>query len=201
MRKANNQVMLPRNILVAVTSASGVIFAYKFLQILRKLNQVKIHLILSKNSLITLRHEISLGAEDLYKLADHYYLHNDISSAVASGTANIDDMVIIPASINTMSKISYGISDNLIARSADVILKDKKRLVVCLRETPLHCLHLKALMRLSQAGAIIYPIVPTFYHKPESIDDIVIQYCAKLLDLLKIDNDIIFRWSGLKASR
>ena len=193
--------MQPRNILVAITSASGVIFAYKFLKILRKFPDIRIHLILSKNSLITLKHELSLRAEDLYKLADSYYVNNDISSAVASGTANIDDMVIIPASISTMSKISYSISDNLIARSADVILKDKKRLIICLRETPLHSLHLKALIRLSEAGGVIYPIVPTFYHKPQNIDDIVIQYCAKLLELLKIDNEIIYRWSGIKDSQ
>ena len=185
-----------KNIIVGITGASGAIYGEATLDILSKREDIKSHLVISPAASLTIRHELEIDSKILKEKADFFYPYKDIGACIASGSAKIDGMVIAPCSIKTMSSIATGNTDNLLARSADVILKERKRLVILLRETPLHSIHLENMKKLSDCGAIIMPPVPAFYTKPKTIEDIVRHTAKRSLELLDIDTDIE-RWSGL----
>jgi 4-hydroxy-3-polyprenylbenzoate decarboxylase len=185
-------------LIIGITGASGAIFGIRLLEVLQRIENVESHLIVSKAAHITINSETSYNLAKVRALANFNYNIEDISACMASGSFKTDGMIIAPCSIKTMSAIAHSYCDNLITRSADVILKERKKLVLMLRETPLHLIHLRNMTQITEAGGIIFPPVPAFYHNPETIDDIVNHSVYRLLDLFGIDCKDLKRWQGLK---
>ena len=185
-------------LIIAITGASGAIYGIRLLETLKVMKDINTHLIISKSANLTISSETNYKISEIKSLADHCYNVDDISKCLASGSFKTDGMIIAPCSIKTMSAIAHSYCDNLITRSADVVLKEKRKLVLMLRETPLHLIHLRNMVNISEAGGIICPPVPAFYSNPKTIDDIVNHSVYKVLDLFNIDNDIK-RWNGLNS--
>ena len=184
-----------RRIIVGVTGASGAIYPLRLLERLKQ-QGVEVHLVLSRSGEKTLYLETGRMAADLKALATHYWPIEDISSPLASGSFQTDGMVIAPCSIHTMSSIAWGISSNLLTRAADVMLKERRRLVLMVRESPFHLGHLRAMTQLAEMGAIIAPPIPGFYNNPTTIEDLVDSSVDRVLDLLDLSDLKIRRWSG-----
>jgi 4-hydroxy-3-polyprenylbenzoate decarboxylase len=181
-------------IVVGISGASGVVYGIRMLQLLRQLD-VESHLVMSRSAQVTLAHETDLNVADVRALADVTYSNNDIGAAISSGSFKVDGMVIAPCSIKTMSEIATGVTSNLLSRSADVMLKERRRLVLMVRETPLHLGHLRSMTAVTEAGAIVYPPVPAFYAKPESVGAMVDHTLGRVLDLFGLDANTVRRWS------
>lgn len=180
-------------LIVGISGASGAVYGVRMLEALRKIG-VPTHLIVSKSAAITLKEEVCMSVEQVRLLASAHYPNTDIGAAVSSGSVKTQGMVIAPCSVRTLSEIAYGTTDNLLSRSADVILKERRKLVLMVRETPLHTGHLRAMLAATDNGAIIMPPVPAFYHQPKAIDDIVNQTVGRCLDLFGIDAGLVKRW-------
>ena len=185
-------------LIIGIRGASGAIYGVRLLQALRRHN-VETHLIISKSAAITLKEEMDLSVDDVRALAGTTYSNSDVGAAISSGSFKTRGMVIAPCSIRTLSEIAYGTTDNLLSRAADVILKERRRLVLMVRETPLHTGHLRSMLAASENGAIIMPPVPAFYHRPKIIEDIVSQTVGRCLDLFDIDVGLVKRWPESKA--
>ncbi|MBT3909020.1 MAG: UbiX family flavin prenyltransferase [Rhodospirillaceae bacterium] len=183
-----------RRILVAITGASGAIYGVRLLEMLRGSSNIEVHLTLSKAGRLTLGAECSREASELEAMADVVHSAANVGAAPASGSFRLDGMIIVPCSIKTASNIAYGNTADLISRAADVMLKERRNLVLAVRETPLHWGHLETLTRLAKLGAVIFPPLPGFYHNPETIDEIVDQSCMRMLDQLGIDVEAAPRW-------
>ncbi|PYT22201.1 MAG: 3-octaprenyl-4-hydroxybenzoate carboxy-lyase [Acidobacteria bacterium] len=183
-------------IVVGVSGASGGIYGLRLLEKLRLQSHVEIHLILTRSGEKTLFLETGKKAADLKALAHCSYSLEDISARLASGSYRTDGMVIAPCSIHTMSAIAHGISSNLLIRAADVTLKERRKLVLIVRETPLHLGHLRTMLALAEMGAIIAPPVPAFYHHPMTIEDLVDHSVDRVLDLLEVPSRTARRWEG-----
>ena len=186
-------------IVVGVSGASGGIYGLRLLEKLRLQSDVEIHLILTRSGEKTLFLETGKKAADLKALAHCSYPLEDISARLASGSYRTDGMVIAPCSIHTMSAIAHGISSNLLIRAADVTLKERRKLVLMVRETPLHLGHLRTMLALAEMGAIIAPPVPAFYHRPATIEDLVDHSVDRVLDLLEVPSRTARRWEGAAA--
>jgi 4-hydroxy-3-polyprenylbenzoate decarboxylase len=184
-------------IVVGISGASGAIYGVRLLERLRR-PEVKIHLILTRSGEKTLHLETGKTALELKKLADYSYPVEDISCRLASGSFPTDAMVIAPCSIHTMSAIAQGISSNLLVRAADVALKERRKLILMVRESPLHLGHLRNLTALAEMGAIVAPPVPGFYHQPQTVMDIVDHSVERVLDLLGLPDAAARRWEGAK---
>lgn len=184
-----------QRLIVGITGASGICYGIRALELLRELD-VESHLVISKSALQTLRHESELRQSDLLALADHHYANADIGAAIASGSFRSLGMLVAPCSVKTMSEIASGVTATLISRAADVVLKERRRLVLMVRESPLHAGHLKSMLDLSHTGAVIAPPVPAFYTQPASLDDIVTQSTARALDLFGLESLRLERWEG-----
>lgn len=184
-------------IVVGVSGASGSIYAIRLLECLRDVAET--HLILTRSGEKTLFLETGKFAQDLKALASYSYPLEDISCRLASGSFRTDSMVVAPCSIHTMSAIACGISSNLLIRAADVALKERRKLVLMVRETPFHLGHLRSMVTLAEMGAIIAPPVPAFYQKPQTILDLVDQTVARIMDLLGIPLEDTKRWDGPEA--
>jgi len=180
---------------LAVTGASGAIYPLRLLARLRH-PENEIHLVLSRSGEKTLFLETGKKAADLKSLADYCWPVEDISSPLASGSFPTDGMVVSPCSIHTMSAIAHGISSNLITRAADVALKERRRLILMVRESPFHLGHLRTMTQLAEMGAIIAPPVPGFYNKPQTVEDLVDSSVDRVLDLLGLADDRVRRWAG-----
>jgi len=187
-------------VIVGITGASGTIYGWRLLEKLRKVGP-ELHLILSRAGERTAYLEMGKTAADFKALADVTYPLEDIGASLASGSFRTDGMVIAPCSIHTMSAIATGISSNLLVRAADVVLKERRKLILMIRETPLHLGHLRNLTTLAEIGAIIAPPVPAFYHKPETLMDIVDHSVDRVLDLLGMPSPETWRWQGREAKR
>jgi 4-hydroxy-3-polyprenylbenzoate decarboxylase len=183
-------------VVVGVSGASGAIYGYRLLEKLRVTGGVETHLIVTRAAERTGYVELGIKAADWRALADHYYPLEDLGAAVASGSFRFDGMVVAPCSIHSMSAIAAGISGNLLVRAADVALKERRRLILLVRETPLHLGHLRSMTALAEMGAIIAPPVPAFYHKPATITDLVDHTLDRVLDLLGVPNPEARRWDG-----
>ncbi len=183
----------PRRLVVGVSGATGVCYAITLLKALRKL-EVETHLVVSGPGDMTREYETDLSAAELRALADKTYKIQDVGAAISSGSFPTLGMVIAPCSMRTVSEIAYGTTSNLLTRAADVTLKERRRLVLLARETPLSLVHLRAMVAVTEAGAIVAPPVPAFYNRPQTLDDIVSHTVARVLDLLGIDNDLAPRW-------
>lgn len=182
-------------LVVAVTGASGVVYGQRLLGVLRK-KRVETHLIVSKAAEKVIEHELKITKEELEKLASHVYNVNDLTAPIVSGSFKTDGMIIIPCSMKTLAGIAHGYSDNVILRAADVTLKEKRKLILVPRETPLSMVHLRNMLDLASQGVLILPAMPAYYHKPGKIDDLVNFVVGKALDLLGMEHELYRRWSG-----
>lgn len=185
--------MNKKRIIIGITGATGIIYGIRLLEILRQISTVETHLVISRWGHLTRAYETSLSAEDLVSLADYHHSFSDLTAPISSGSFLCDGMIVAPCSIKTLSEIAYSNSSSLLTRAADVMLKERKRLVLMVRETPLHVGHLECMTRATQNGAIIAPPMTSFYTKPQSIDDIVDHAVARVLDLFSINVDVP-RW-------
>lgn len=183
-------------IIIGVTGASGSIYGWRFLEKLRSIPEMELHLILSRSGERTAFLEMGKSAADFRALASVTYPVEDIGCRLASGSFPTDGMVIAPCSINTMSAISAGISNNLMVRAADVVLKERRKLILLVRESPLHLGHLRSMTALAEMGAILAPPVPAFYHQPKTIEDIVDHSVDRVMDLLGVPSPDAKRWDG-----
>jgi 4-hydroxy-3-polyprenylbenzoate decarboxylase len=187
-----------KRIVVGITGASGVIYGIRLLKILREVG-VETHVVLSQAARITLAMETDLKADDVEALADVVHSNKDVGAACSSGSFRTLGMIVAPCSVKTLSEIATGVTSTLISRAADVTLKERRRLVLMLRETPLHLGHIRAMAAATEAGAIICPPVPAFYARPQSLDEMVDHTLGRVLDLFDIDAGLAHRWTGRKA--
>jgi 4-hydroxy-3-polyprenylbenzoate decarboxylase len=181
------------SLIVGISGASGIIYGIRMLEVLRA-SGIQTHLVMSKAAEMTLGYESDLKAKDVRDLADFYHPIADIGASISSGSFRTMGMAIMPCSIRTMSEIATGVTSSLMSRAADVVLKERRRLVLGVRETPLHSGHLRTLLSLSDMGAIVAPLVPAFYNRPQSIDDIINHSVGRVLDLFDIDAGVVKRW-------
>ncbi|QTL02193.1 UbiX family flavin prenyltransferase [Aquabacter sp. L1I39] len=189
-----------KRLILAITGASGALYGIRALELLRPLPDVETHLILTPAGLRTIAEETDLRADDVRALADEVYNPKDIGAALSSGSFLTAGMLVAPCSIKTLSGIAHCYNDELTVRAADVCLKERRRVVLLLRETPLHAGHIALMAQATQNGAIIMPPVPAFYHRPESLDDVVNQTVARALDLFDIRLPLTRRWKERPAA-
>ncbi|MBF0277474.1 MAG: UbiX family flavin prenyltransferase [SAR324 cluster bacterium] len=189
-----------KRIIIGITGATGILYGIRILELLKKNPAVETHLILSKPAVQTLAYETDMNLQAIKGLADQVHSNEDIAASVSSGSFQTEAMIIAPCSMRTLSAIAHGHSDKLIARAADVILKERRRLILMVRETPLHYGHLQNMLLVTQMGAIVAPPVPAFYHRPQSIDDIVDHTVGRILDLIHIEHNLVARWKDPLAS-
>ena len=185
-------------LIVGMSGASGAIYGVRLLQKLKG-SGIETHLIMSRNAQVTLAHETDLKVADVEKLASVVHSNNDLGAACSSGSFRTLGMVVAPCSIKTMGEIATGATASLIARSADVALKERRRVVLMLRETPLHLGHIRSMASVTEAGAIVYPPVPAFYARPKSLDEMIDYTLGRVLDLFDIDLGLAGRWTGART--
>lgn len=183
-----------KRISVAITGASGAVYGIRLLELLKPRADIETHLVISKSAGLTLLAETGKAVKMIEALADCTHQSANIGAPISSGSFRMAGMIIAPCSIKTASAIASGITDDLISRAADVMLKERRPLLIAIRETPLHAGHLETLLKLASLGAIIFPPVPSFYHRPESLNDIVDQSCMRMLDQFGIEIDAAPRW-------
>ena len=186
-------------LIVGISGASGAIYGVRLLEILHA-NKIPAHLIVTKSAALTLKEEVDRSIDQVRALAATTYQNTDIGAVISSGSFRTRGMVIVPCSIRTLSDVAYGITDSLLSRAADVTLKERRRLVLVVREAPLHAGHLRSMLAATENGAIIVPPVPAFYHRPKTIDDIVNQTVGRCLDLFDIDVGLVKRWRAEDGS-
>jgi 4-hydroxy-3-polyprenylbenzoate decarboxylase len=182
-------------IVIAITGASGVIYGKRLLEVLKDLG-VETALIVTDPAKIILDYELGIKEENIKMLASEYYLPKDLTSSINSGSFKFESMVIVPCTMKTLSAIANGYANNAVTRSADVTLKERRKLVIVPRETPLRSVHLENMLKVSKEGGIILPAMPGFYHKPKSNNELVDFIVGKILDVLGIDNNMFERWTG-----
>lgn len=185
--------MQKRRIIVGITGASGVIYGLKTLETLKELG-IETHLIMSKAAIVNINLELDIALSDVIALADFHYSPQDFAASISSGSFYTDGMIIAPCSAKSFSEIATGVCNSLVTRAADVCLKERRKLVLLVRETPLHAGHLESLMKISRMGGDILPPVPAFYNHPKTIDDIINHTVGRALDLLNIEAKIVKRW-------
>lgn len=183
---------------VGITGASGAVYGVRLLEVLRGID-VETHLVMSQAAKVTLATETDLKVADVEALASVVSANTDIAAACSSGSFRTLGMIVAPCSIKTMSEIATGVTANLISRAADVTLKERRRLVLMLRETPLHLGHIRTMAAVTEAGAIVYPPVPAFYANPQSLGEMVDHTVGRVLDLFEIDAGLAHRWSGARS--
>ena len=184
-------------LVIGITGASGVIYGIRLLEVLSDMKEVKTHLVISKAGEINIKQETNWKIEQVKALADFSYDINDIGARLASGSFKRGGMIVIPCTVKTMSALANSYAENLLTRAGDVTLKERSKLVLVVRETPLHLGHIRDMERLTEMGAIISPPLPAFYHKPKTIEDIIDHTVGKVLDIFGIEHNLFQRWSGL----
>jgi len=185
----------PRRLVVGISGASAVIYGVRMLELLHK-TDIETHLVMSRSAEMTLAYETDFKPKDVRALASVNHPIADIGATISSGSFPTMGMVIVPCSIRTMSEIATGVTSTLLTRAADVALKERRRVVLAVRETPLHGGHLRTMAALSDIGAIVAPIVPAFYNRPKTVDDIVNHTVGRLLDLFGVETGVVRRWEG-----
>jgi 4-hydroxy-3-polyprenylbenzoate decarboxylase len=184
-------------LVIGITGASGAIYGIRLLEVLSTNKEVETHLIISENGADIIKYETDWELEKVRSLADFCYDINDMGSRLSSGSFKRDGMVIAPCSMKTLSALANSYTDNLISRAADITLKERKRLVILPREAPLHLGHLRNMVKLTEMGAVVFPPVPAFYHKPKTIQNLIDYTVGRVLDIFNIEHDLLPRWSGL----
>jgi 4-hydroxy-3-polyprenylbenzoate decarboxylase len=207
MPRAQGQI-----ITVGVTGASGALFAQKTLALLEEDARVaRVHLVITETGQRLFAEELGLTTGDLKQLPSRILgrpaskievlPNKDVGASIASGSYEVDSMLVIPCSMGTLAAIANGISDDLIARAADVMLKENRKLVLCIRDTPFNRVHLENMLRAQQAGAVIMPVIPAFYDQPKTIDDLVTQYVCRVLAQIGLPQERMYRWAGRSSSK
>ena len=197
---------------VGVTGASGAVLAQKTLALLEADPRVaRVHLVVTETGQRLFSEELSLSSGDLKQLPSRLLGHaatkidflpnKDVGASIASGSYEVDSMLVVPCSMGTLASIANGTSDDLIARAADVMLKERRKLVLCIRDTPFNRIHLENMLRAEQAGAVIMPAIPSFYHQPKTIDDLVTQYVCRVLAQIGLPQEKMYRWTGHSSSK
>ena len=182
-----------KRLIVGITGASGSVYAVRLIDVLRE-QGIEVHAVITASGQRVLAYECGVTMEELSRRVDVLYPNDDVGAAIASGSFRMDAMVILPCSMKTAGAIAHGVTDDLLTRAADVTLKEGRRLLLVPRETPMHEIHLENLLRLARAGAIIMPAAPGFYHRPETLDDLVDMMVGKILDRLGIEAELFTRW-------
>lgn len=192
-----------KRLIVGISGASGVVYGIRLLEVLRAVSSVETHLVISSAAAVTIGLETDYTAEQVAALADVTYRFKDIAAAISSGSFRTSGMIVMPCSMKTLAGITYSFSDNLLLRAADVVLKDRRPLILVPRETPLHLGHLRMMTQVCEMGAMIVPPMPAFYHRPQTIDDLINQTVNRVLDLVDIEltADLFQRWQGGKPAR
>src|SRR6516225_65233 len=189
--------MVGKRIVVAITGASGAIYGIRTLEILRERSDTETHLVISDSGRATIAQETRRSIEEVRSLADVVHPFRELGASIASGSFRTDGMLVAPCSIRTLSAIANCATGDLVSRAADVVLKERRRLVLLVRETPLHAGHLRLMLQATENGAIVMPPVPAFYAEPASIEDLVDHTVGRALDLLGIDTELVSRWAGM----
>ena len=186
-----------QRIIVGISGASGAIYGVRLLQALRTLPGIETHAVISDAGWLNITHELGLERTHAPALADVVHSIDHIGASIASGSFRASGMVVAPCSMRTLAAIAHGLADNLLTRAADVMLKERRRLILLARETPLHLVHLRNMTTVTEMGAIVCPPVPAFYQKPQTVDDIVQHSIARVLDLLGLEQTLAAPWMGL----
>ncbi|WP_153074120.1 UbiX family flavin prenyltransferase [Paraburkholderia bonniea] len=187
-----------RRLIVAITGATGAIYAIRLLETLRRLGGIETHLLVSGAGWLNIQHELTLSRNEVHALADVVHSVRDVGASIASGSFATDGMIVAPCSMKTLASIAHGLSDNLVTRAADVTLKERRRLVLLVRETPFNLAHLRNMTAVTEMGGIIFPPLPAFYHHPSSIDEMVDHSVARVLDLFALGPALSPAWPGLR---
>jgi 4-hydroxy-3-polyprenylbenzoate decarboxylase len=190
----------PRRLIVAITGASGAVYGVRLLQVLGATPGIETHLIVSEAGVLNLHHELDMNRKQVEALAHRAYNLRDIGATLASGSFQSAGMIVAPCSMKTLASIALGLSDNLIARAADVVLKERRRLVLMVRETPFNLAHLRNMTAVTEMGGIVFPPLPGFYQRPQTIEEMVDHTTGRVLDLFDIAHDLAPRWEGLKPA-
>ena len=191
---------MKKRLIVGVTGATGAIYGVRIIRTLREVKGWESHLILSDAGALNLWHELRMRRKDLEKLADVAYHPKDIAATLASGSYLTEGMVIAPCSMKTLAAVAHAHADDLVSRAADVVLKERRRLVLVPRETPLNLAHLRNMAAATEMGAVVFPPVPAFYARPKTIEDLVAHSVARVLDLFDIHSPKLARWQGMKGT-
>ncbi|WP_051334299.1 UbiX family flavin prenyltransferase [Bradyrhizobium sp. Ai1a-2] len=186
----------PRRLIVGITGASGAIYGVRLLRLLKS-TPIETHLVMSRSAKITLTQELDVKVSEVMALADVVHQVDNIGASISSGSFKTLGMVIAPCSMRSLAEIASGVTSSLVTRAADVVLKERRRLVLMVREAPLHLGHLRSMVAATEIGAIVYPPVPAFYARPESLEQMVDHTLGRVLDLFDISNDVVSRWQGL----
>ena len=188
-------------LVVGITGASGAIYGVRLLEVLARSPGVEVHLVISEAGEMNIEYETGRHVADVKRLAHCSYSITDIGAALASGSFRSEGMIVAPCSVKTLSALANSYADNLLTRAGDVTLKERRKLVLLVRETPLNLSHIKNMERLAQMGAVIMPPVPAFYHRPRTIEDLVDYTVGKVLDIFSIEHDLFERWAGLDGEK
>jgi flavin prenyltransferase len=188
-----------RRLIVAMTGATGAIYGVRLLETLRRLGGVETHLLVSSAGWLNIQHELDMERAAVHALADVVHNVRDVGASIASGSFATDGMVIAPCSMRTLASVAHGLSDNLITRAADVVLKERRRLVLMVRETPLNLAHLRNMTAVTEMGGVIFPPLPAFYQKPASIDDMVDHTVERVIDLFGVTQPVSHAWQGMRG--
>lgn len=189
----------PRRLVIGISGASGIVYGIRLLELLKD-SDVETHLVVSKAAEMTMRYETDMDVKALRGLASKFHPVGDVGASISSGSFKTIGMLILPCSVRTMSEIATGVTTSLMSRAADVVLKERRRLVLGLRETPLHTGHLRTMTQLSEMGAIVAPLVPAFYTRPQSLQELIDHTVGRLLDLFDIETGTVKRWKEMKGN-
>ncbi len=191
----------PKRLIIAITGATGAVYGVRLLQVLRDTAGIESHLMVSDAGVLNLHQELDMNRKDVEALAHVVHNVRDIGASIASGSFQSDGMIVAPCSMKTLASIAHGLSDNLIARAADVVLKERRRLILMVRETPFNLAHLRNMTAATEMGGVIFPPLPVFYQRPQTIADMVDHTVGRVLDLCAVEHDLAPRWNGLKSTR
>ncbi len=189
-----------KRLIIAITGASGASYGVRILQVLRDIQNVETHVVVSDSGLLNLQHELDMNRTQLEALADVAHHVQNVGATIASGSFQSDGMVIAPCSMRTLAAVAHGLSDNLITRTADVMLKERRRLILMVRETPFNLAHLRNMTSVTEMGGIVYPPLPCFYHRPQTIAEMIDHTVGRIVDLLGVPLPLARQWNGLTAS-
>ncbi|HMN64751.1 MAG TPA: UbiX family flavin prenyltransferase [Burkholderiaceae bacterium] len=192
--------MTSRRLIVAITGATGAVYGVRLLELLRATPGIETHLIVTPAGWMNIDQELQRSRNEVEALASVVHGVRDVGASLASGSFQTDGMVVAPCSMKTLAAVAHGLSDNLVTRAADVVLKERRRLVLLARETPLNLAHLRNMTAVTEMGGIVFPPLPAFYHRPQGIDDLIDHTCARVLDLFGVEHRLAPRWGGLRAA-
>ena len=190
-----------RRLIIAITGATGAVYGVRLLEVLQQISGFETHLLVSEAGVLNLHQELGMDRKSVGALAHVVHNVRDVGASIASGSFTSDGMIVAPCSMKTLAAVAHGLSDNLITRAADVVLKERRRLVLMVRETPLNLAHLRNMTAVTEMGAIVFPPLPGFYHQPQSIAEMVDHTLARVLDLFGIPHALAPRWGGLDADK